>query len=188
MGPSARTRICTVLVASLMVIVTTGARASSSETRLLYPAKKPQRTHAVLNELPDPPALYTKGRHRISIKWDRRAPSILTVNTVDLAKAESTERWAGRFAIELFERGVLIERVRFNFPMLGALPHKGGNSMASAIDDNMSSATEVSFPSTTRGDALTLRDRETGKRWQLAWPPRVEPLRAVPDDARPLTR
>jgi hypothetical protein len=151
--------------------------------RLKYPTKAPPKPRVVSSELPDPAPLYATGRYQISVRWDKETPSILTVNTVDGVKAEAVERWAGRFALELFEDGVLIERARFNFPMLGA--PEGGKSMAGAIDKNLSSTTEVAFPATPRGNRFELRDRATGKRWQLAWPPKVEALRVLAIDARP---
>ena len=45
---------------------------------------------------------------------------LLGVKKVDLPGPQATPRAIGRFAIELFEGPVLIERVRFDFPMLGA--------------------------------------------------------------------
>jgi hypothetical protein len=166
--------------------VTAVALAADAEPprRLKYPTKARPRPRVVSSELPDPAPLCEKGRYRIDVRWDKETPSILTVNTVDNEKAEPVERWAGRFALELFEHGVLIERARFNFPMLGASRQERAKSMAAAIDANLSSTTEVAFPATSRGDRFELRDRATGKRWQLAWPPKVEPLRVLPPDER----
>ncbi len=182
MGSSTHVRI--LALASALSLAPFAVSRAEAPKQLKYPAKK--RPHAIRrgpSEVPDPAPLYAKRRHQLVVKWDRNAPGIQNVNTVDLPKPESIERWTGRFALELFDRGVLVERVRFNFPMLGAEVHEGRRSVAAAIDANVVTTADVAFPAVDRGDKLELRDRATGRRWQLAWPPRIQALVDIPVDA-----
>ncbi len=183
MGPGTRTRVFA--LAAILLIAASATSSAQPPTQLQYPTKKPPRSvRKGRSELPDPSPLSAKRLHRMVIKWDKNAPALRDVNVVDLSKSQVSERWAGRFALELFERGVLIERVRFNFPMLGAELREGGKSVATSIDANVATTAEVSFPAVDRGDKLELRDRATGRRWSLAWPPRPEEPAAIRPDAK----
>ena len=78
----------------------------------------------------------------------------------------------GRFAIELFEGPTLIERVRFDFPMLGAPEDLDGGYMAPpTFERKLTSRIGVMFPEVKRGTRLELWDRATDRRWPLPWPP-----------------
>jgi hypothetical protein len=79
----------------------------------------------------------------------------------------------GRFALELFEGNALIERVRFDFPLLGA-PEAldAGLTPAPSLTQKLRTRIGVVFPATLRGTRLELLDRATGRRWSIPWPPR----------------
>ena len=78
----------------------------------------------------------------------------------------------GRFALELFEGPALIERVRFDFPLLGAPePGDGGGASAPSFTQKLRTRIGVVFPATPRGTRLELWDRATNRRWSLPWPP-----------------
>jgi hypothetical protein len=77
----------------------------------------------------------------------------------------------GRFAIELFEGPTLIERVRFDFPLLGAGEDPDGGWRAPPqIERKLTTRIGVVFPATNRGTRLELWDRATNRRWSLPWP------------------
>jgi hypothetical protein len=82
----------------------------------------------------------------------------------------------GRFALELFEGASLVERVRFDFPLLGAPDADAGLSLSLKLRTRIG----VVFPATKRGIRLELTDRATGKRWALPWPI-LPPIAVAPD-------
>jgi hypothetical protein len=81
----------------------------------------------------------------------------------------------GRFALELFEGPTLIERVRFDFPLLGVPDEEGGVSLTRKLRTRIGAL----FPATKRGTRLELWDRASNRRWSLPWP--AEPPAAVAD-------
>ena len=76
----------------------------------------------------------------------------------------------GRFALELYEGPTLIERVRFDFPLLVEGEDAGAKKPPS-ITRHLTSRIGVVFPVTSRGTRLELWDRGTDRRWTLPWPP-----------------
>jgi hypothetical protein len=85
----------------------------------------------------------------------------------------------GRFALELFEGPTLIERVRFDFPLLGAPEPDASLSFSGKLRTRIG----VVFPATKRGTRLELWDRATGRRWSLPWPPQTAGDASSPVDA-----
>jgi hypothetical protein len=120
---------------------------------------------------PDPPAMIEKARWVFDLRWDTGEPFLVGVNRLDLAAPEATPRAMGRFAVELFEGPTLVERVRFDFPGMGA-PEPEGKPGKKPItfEKKMKSRIGVLFPATRRGTRLELWDRATDKRWALPWP------------------
>jgi hypothetical protein len=117
---------------------------------------------------PDPAPLVERSQWVFDLRWDRGEVWMLGVRPLDLAAPQATPRVMGRFALELFEGPTLLERVRFDFPLLGApdAPDAGlsfGGKLRTRIG--------VVFPATKRGTRLELWDRATGRRWSLPWPP-----------------
>jgi hypothetical protein len=96
----------------------------------------------------------------------------------------------GRFALELFEGKALMERVRFDFPLLGAgegldVPDAGTRRPLHAdppsLVPKLVTRIGVMFPATTRGTMLQVWDRATDRRWTLPWPPQELDATARPD-------
>jgi hypothetical protein len=76
----------------------------------------------------------------------------------------------GRFAIELFEGATLLERVRFDFPLLAVPEPDGGRSAPPLLGPKLRTRIGVFFPAIGRGTRLELVDRATRRRWALPWP------------------
>ena len=75
----------------------------------------------------------------------------------------------GRFAIELFEGPTLIERVRFDFPMLGPPePLDAGYMAPPSLQKNLTTRIGVMFPAVNRGTRLELWDRATDQEMAAA--------------------
>jgi hypothetical protein len=113
-------------------------------------------------------------RHQwvFDLRWDRGDIWLVAVHPLDLPAPQATPRAMGRFAIELFEGAALLERVRFDFPLLGALEvSDGGWNSAPSLTEKLRTRIGVVFPTAGRGTRLELVDRATNRRWSLPWPP-----------------
>lgn len=115
---------------------------------------------------PDPPALVERMQWVFDLRWDRGDVWLLGVHPLELPAPQATPRVMGRFALELFEGPTLIERARFDFPLLGAPEPDGGPSLTAKLRTRIG----VMFPASSRGTRLDLVDRATGRRWALPWP------------------
>lgn len=131
---------------------------------------------------PDPPPMSEREQWVFDLRWDRGDVYLLEVHKVDMGAPHVTPRVMGRFALELFEGPTLIERVRFDFPMLGApdAPDAGMRT-APRFEPKLRSRIGVLFPATKRGTRLELWDRARDVRMPLAWPPKEGPAGPVPD-------
>lgn len=115
----------------------------------------------------DPSPMVEREQWVFDLRWDRGDVWLLGVQRVQLPAPQPTPRAMGRFAIELFEGRAMIERVRFDFPLLGASESDAGLSITRRLGTRIG----IFFPATTRGTRLELWDRATNRRWTLPWPP-----------------
>jgi hypothetical protein len=130
---------------------------------------------------PDPPPMKSRQQWVFDLRWSNGAPYLLGVHPLDLGAPQETQRAMGRFAIELFEGPTLIERVRFDFPMLGPPSAPDASFLAPPdLQRKLTSRIGVMFPAVSRGTRLELWDRATDARWPLPWPPESD---APPSDA-----
>jgi hypothetical protein len=130
----------------------------------------------------DPDPLVERAQWVFDLRWDHGDVWLLGTRRILMQAPRITPRAMGRFALELYEGPALIERVRFDFPML-AVPDAADAGWASppALTRKMRTRIGVIFPATQRGTRLELWDRSSGDRWSLSWPP-VKPDQA---DAAP---
>lgn len=116
---------------------------------------------------PDPP-LKSARQWIFDLRYQQGDIFLVDTRTMDVGTPRETPRVMGRFALELFDHAVLIERVRFDFPFLGAPAARPSGPIA--LDHHVTSSIGVVFPQTPRGTRLELVDRSTDERWQLPWP------------------
>jgi hypothetical protein len=129
---------------------------------------------------PDPPPMKERQQWVFDLRWSKGEPYLIGIHPLDLGSPQETPRAMGRFALELFEGPTLIERVRFDFPMLGPPTPPDASYMAPPdLQRKLTSRVGVMFPASKRGTRLELWDRATDQRWPLPWPPSV----AAPSDA-----
>lgn len=138
-----------------------GADAGSSSSRARIP--------------PDPAPMVSRQQWVFDLRWDKGDAFLVGIHALDLGSPQPTPRVMGRFALELFEGPVLIERVRFDFPML-APPEEDG--ALAPLTKGLRTRIGVVFPATHRGTRLELWDRATDKRWSLPWPPQDLPAQS----------
>lgn len=117
----------------------------------------------------DPPPLTSKSQWVFDLRWDSGDVYLIGVRKIEMPAPMTTPRVMGRFAIELTERGVLVERTRFDFPGLAVPDEEGGVRMNQKLRTRIG----VFFPVTPRGDKLELVDRSTNRRFALPWPPQA---------------
>jgi hypothetical protein len=85
-----------------------------------------------------------------------------------------TARPMGRFAIELWIGRELIDRVRFDFPLLGAEEPPGDRQSIHAeprFEPGLEAERTILVPNSERATRAQLVDRATGKIQALPWPP-----------------
>ena len=119
---------------------------------------------------PDPTPLVAKSQWVFDLRWDRGDVWLLGARPLELPAAQPTPRAMGRFALELFEGAALIERVRFDFPLLGPPEADAGWAGPPSMSAKLRTRIGVVFPAVNRGTRLELWDRATGRRWTLPWP------------------
>lgn len=126
---------------------------------------------------PDPKPLVESSRWLFDLRYDKGDVILLSTQKEVLGVPTASPRTMGRFALELFEGPTLIERVRFDFPMLGGTPSDPGDGIRKPPDLEARLVTRIGvyFPATLRGTRLELWDRKTDQRWALPWPPAVSP-------------
>jgi hypothetical protein len=124
----------------------------------------------------DPTPLVERSQWVFDLRWDRGDVWLLDVEPLELRAPQATPRAMGRFALELFEGPALVERVRFDFPLLGP-PESGdgGWTAPPSFTQKLRTRVGVVFPATARGTRLELWDRATSRRWSLPWPPAAGP-------------
>lgn len=122
---------------------------------------------------PDPPALSEREQWVFVLRWAQNEVYLVKIQKTDMGSPHPTPRVMGRFALELYEGPTLIERVRFNFPMLGgAETPDAGWRTPPRFEPGLKTRIGVFFPATKRGTRLELWDRATDRRWPLPWPPK----------------
>jgi hypothetical protein len=112
------------------------------------------------------------------------APSVEGVSQQLLPKPIATPRRMGRFALELWIGHELIDRVRFDFPMIAAEERPGVTRRplhdVPSLAPHALSRIRVSVPASPRATRLVLVDRATEKSQALPWPPEPSALPAPP--------
>jgi hypothetical protein len=126
------------------------------------------------DDLPDPEALKLNRHWEYEVVYDRGTIRIAKVTERRFSKPIPTQRRMGRWAIELWIGHELVDRVRFDFPLLGAEEPRGERrplkDPPSFAEGAIVSRT-VLVPASPRATRAELVDRATGKRQPLPWPP-----------------
>jgi hypothetical protein len=133
---------------------------------------------------PDPPALSERMQWVFDLRWERGEVYLVQIHKTDMGQIHPTPRVMGRFALELYEGPTLIERARFDFPMLGSYDAPDGGWKGPArFEPKLKTRIGVLFPATKRGTRLELWDRASDRRWPLPWPPQEGVFRDPPRPA-----
>jgi hypothetical protein len=170
--------------------------ASAPRTVVLRPLAPSAVTTVTLGAaLPDPVARVEKRQWVYDLRYSGGDLYLLGIHRLELPTPQGTPRVMGRFCLELYEGATLLERARFDFPMLGdgtGIPGSGSVADAGATNTTkgpppsfakISSRIGVMFPAIARGTRIDIVDRALDRRWPLPWPP-IE-MTATGADAAP---
>jgi hypothetical protein len=132
---------------------------------------------------PDPP-LKTALQWEYLLEYVKGDIRVAGVRRVELDRPVVTARHLGRFAFELWIGAELVDRVRFDFPLLAADPAPDGVRRPLHDSPRFGPGAETSqrvlVPASDRATSAVLIDRLTGSRVPLPWPP--DPSRARAPD------
>jgi hypothetical protein len=122
---------------------------------------------------PDPTPLVTRHQWVIDLGYRSGIVSFSDARRVEAVKAITTPRQMGRFALELYVGKELIDRVRFDFPLLGADELAGGErrwDSPPSFERKLATTAAVMIPHSERATRVVLVDRASGRVWPLPWP------------------
>jgi hypothetical protein len=128
--------------------------------------------------LPDPPALSERARWLYEVRYDAGLIRAGSPELECLQRPTASARRIGRFAFELWLGAELIERIRFDFPLLAAEVPRQGRRRPLHEEPSFAPGAHVStrlqVPASARATRAHILDRATGETTPVAWPPRAE--------------
>jgi hypothetical protein len=136
-----------------------------------------------VSTLPDPQPLRINRQWQYDILYERGRLRVARVEGLRFPQPVVTAREMGRYAIELWIGAELVERVRFDFPLLGAedpaaMNERGALKQTPSLAATTTVTRRVLVPASPRATRALLIDRATGESQPLPWPPDA-PLAAV---------
>ena len=148
------------------------------------PPPSPPARPPLSGSAPDPQPLSMAEQWQFQLSYENGAPHIEHFERQILPKPVATPRRMGRFALELWIGRELIDRVRFDFPLIAAEDTAGGTRRplhdTPSLAQNASARIRVSLPASPRATRLLLVDRATEKFEELPWPPDQMPGEPTP--------
>lgn len=124
---------------------------------------------------PDPVPLSTAHQWDLTLHYAKGTVRLEGAKAVELPAPVSTPRHMGRFAVELWVGKELVDRVRFDFPLLGADALPGADRAPIQGEPRFSpgadTRTTVRVPASDRATAASIVDRLSGGVVSIPWPP-----------------
>jgi hypothetical protein len=117
-----------------------------------------------VHQPPDPTPIRTTQQVDLRLRFEGGRLHLLGSQQVTLEDEESTPRRLGRFAAELWLGTELLERLRFEVPLLAA---EGGEDLEHGLTTELT----IRLPLLDRANRLEIVDRKTEERQTWAWPP-----------------
>ncbi len=116
---------------------------------------------------PDPVPLASDVALVMTVRFNKGAVTVEKVRREKLGQKMVLPRHFGRFAAELYSGPTLVERIRFDFPLI-ADDDLAGDTYAKGLDVTV----EVRIPESDRPNKLEIWDRASDRRWKFAYPPK----------------
>lgn len=136
-------------------------------------ASEPSPKPITCSELPDPVPTLTNRWTTLTVRFDKGTLELVTTKAHRTRRAEASKRKMGRFVAELWIGCELIDRVRFDFPLLVAKPAMGKSRPHEFAFEGPFETTVV-IPDSERATRLELVDRDANSRRRIDWPPRAQ--------------
>jgi hypothetical protein len=117
---------------------------------------------------PDPTPLVCETVFVLHVQWNKGVVSIEGARREKMLKKGVLPHHMGRFAIELYVGPTLLDRDRFDIPLLaddGPASDAFGKGLVTTLD--------VRVPESDRPTRIEIWDRATDKRWIFAYPPKL---------------
>lgn len=133
---------------------------------------------APLGSQPDPEPLRISEQWQYELEWNAGQLGVISTTPRVFPKPIVTARKMGRFAVELWIGAELVERVRFDFPLLAADEQDYSRSARAAppsLEKGARVRTTILVPNAPRARRAVLVDRATNETLPLEWPPPVAP-------------
>jgi hypothetical protein len=149
------------------------AELPSASAEAVPAASAPALPRPFTNDPPDPPPLRQAEQYEYTFEYANGAVQLLGVRAMRYPKPIVTARRIGRFAVELWIGHELVDRVRFDFPLLGGDEMKTGPrpiGEAPSMQGGSFTITVV-VPAARRARSARLVDRASRTESELAWPP-----------------
>ncbi len=121
----------------------------------------------VSRDPPDPAPLNTRQKYVYTVRYFKGELSIVSIKPITLNQPLPTERRVGRFAFELWTSDEIVERLRFDFPLLGASTASEKDALEAGLDAQQT----ISIPVSSRATRARILDRKTRKMLAVSWPP-----------------
>jgi hypothetical protein len=129
---------------------------------------------------PDPPKLSSVNQWRVGLQFQRGVIRVSSVEALHLEEPREGDRRAGRFALELWSNQTLLDRLRFDFPLLAAETTPPSQQRPLRREASFAPGAEVSttlqVPTVPEINRAQIVDRTTGQITEIAWPPQVTPV------------
>jgi len=132
---------------------------------------------------PDPEPLRQNEQYEYTFEYETGAVRFVSVRALKYQSPVVTARKMGRFAVELWVGTELVERVRFDFPLLAAEAPPPKKRRPLSDPPTLTGGTlraTVLVPAAWRARRAVLFDRATERETELDWPPRFDST-SVPD-------
>lgn len=130
---------------------------------------------------PDPAGVASKKQWIFEVQVRQGNPTLGTVRSVVLDKPTTSARVLGRFAVEFWIGKELLDRVRFDVPLLDD-PLRRKNRRVGAPEFLVNTRLSVRMTDQERATSVVFVDRATGEVQYFAWPPgsdgRLTPIAA----------
>jgi len=135
------------------------------------PAAEQRRKYG---SLPDPSPLALASQWELQLEYDQGKLALAGATKREFDTPRTTPRQMGRFAVELWIGQELIDRVRFDFPLLSPPAEKETTRALHApvtLDRGVRTRQTVLVPDSPRATRAVLIDRASGSETPLPWPP-----------------
>jgi hypothetical protein len=125
---------------------------------------------------PDPPSRASQKQWIFDVTMKGNQVRAERAKPATFDKAAETPRVLGRFALELWVGRELLDRVRFNVPLMGGEPTIGNRNRLPKprFEENLTAHVSARMADNPRAAYLLLVDRETGDFQKMEWPPEAD--------------